>query len=146
EIEAHGEGAHFINAGAPQQNIALLAARELLSTLDVPPTSLKLTLENATPLARGLGSSSAARVGALVAANEWARQNFGRSTDRSTLLALATKLEGHPDNVAPALLGGFVVSTTGDDGHVFTSKLPIEKFPRLLVFVPNEHLETKAAR
>lgn len=146
EIIARGEGAHIIRSGPAQKNIALLAARELLSTLKIPFTPLKLTLENATPLARGLGSSSAARVGALVAANEWAQRNFGRGADRSTLLALATKLEGHPDNVAPALLGGFVVSTTGDDGKVFTSKLPIEKFPRLLVFVPDSHLETKAAR
>lgn len=146
EIVATGEGARTLMSGVPHHNIALLAARELLCTLGERGVPLKLSLENTIPLARGLGSSSAARAGALVAANEWARLHLGRSADTSTLLTLATELEGHPDNVAPALLGGLVVSTLCDDGRVLSSRLPVEKFPRLVIFVPDSELETKAAR
>lgn len=146
EIVATGEGAHILNAGKPEKNIALCAAQELLRELEIAPTPFKLTLENAIPLARGLGSSSAARVGALVAANEWARQTHGKSLERSTLLTLATKLEGHPDNVAPALMGGLIVSVTRDDGGVLALRAPIDKFPRLVVFIPENELETETAR
>ena len=146
KIIATGEGASTLNTGKLQENIALLAARELLAALEIAPTYFQLNLENQIPLARGLGSSSAARVGALVAANEWARGTHGKNLDKSTLLALATKLEGHPDNVAPALLGGLIISVTQDDGGVLASRAPIAKFPRLVVFIPQNELETKTAR
>jgi homoserine kinase len=146
EIRASGEGAEFLTQSAPRENIALIAARALLKTLDAPPCFLKITLKNNIPLARGLGSSSAAIVGALVAANEWARQTLGASADGSTLLSLAAKMEGHADNVAPALLGGLVVSTMCDDGRVLACRPPIAKFPRLVVFVPQGELKTQAAR
>jgi homoserine kinase len=154
EIVAHGEGADVLNTADSESNIACCAANELFACLGLPPTPLRLTLENAIPMARGLGSSSAARVGALVAANEWARQNFDRSADRSTLLALATRLEGHPDNVAPALLGGLVASVmretqtekADEAAAVLALQVPVEKFPRLVVFVPESELETREAR
>jgi homoserine kinase len=155
EIIARGEGADVLNSTDSESNIACCAVRELFAHLGLPPAPLRLTLENAIPMARGLGSSSAARVGALFAANEWAQQNFGKSADRSTLLALATKLEGHPDNVAPALLGGLVASVTREThsektsektAEVLALQVPVEKFPRLVVFIPESELETKEAR
>lgn len=146
QIIAQGEGASTLNAGNPEKNIALLAARELLNELNIAPTQFQLTLKNQIPLARGLGSSSAARVGALVSANEWASATHGKSLDRSTLLALATRLEGHPDNVAPALLGGLIISVMQDNGGVLASRAPIAKFPRLVVFIPQSELETTLAR
>jgi homoserine kinase len=156
-IAASGEGADALNASPATGNIACRAARELLGTLGLSQVPIRLTLENTIPLARGLGSSSAARIGALVAANEWAERNFGKSVERRTLLNLATQLEGHPDNVAPALLGGFVVSATtashqrGDDGdnhesHVLALRVPVPGYPRLVVFIPESELETKEAR
>jgi homoserine kinase len=156
EIAASGEGASTLNATPAESNIACHAARALLDRLDLSQIPIRLTLENAIPLARGLGSSSAARVGALVATNEWARRNFGKSVDRSTLLALAARLEGHPDNVAPALLGGFVVSATGssrqsdesdrNQSEVLALRVAAQEFPRLVVFIPESELETKEAR
>jgi homoserine kinase len=145
-ILASGEGADFLMQSPPHENIALLAARELLRTLNAPPCFLKMTLENSIPLARGLGSSSAAIVGALVATNQWARQALGASVDGSTLLSLAAKMEGHADNIAPALLGGLVISTMCDDGRVLACRPPIARFPRLVVFVPQCELKTQAAR
>src|SRR5438067_10816874 len=67
----------------------------------LPPVSLQMT--NRIPLARGLGSSAAAAVGGLLAANVY----YDEPLSKDDLLALATQIEGHPDNVAPALRGGF---------------------------------------
>lgn len=145
-IIAIGEGADILNQGDPEKNIALRAAHMLLHEIGIERTPLTLTLENQIPLARGLGSSSAARVGALVAANEWARRQHNKSLEQNDLLTLATRLEGHPDNVAPALLGGLIISVTRDAGEVLALRAPVEKFPRLVVFIPESELETEKAR
>ena len=145
-ITAVGEGADILNQGDPQKNIALRAAHTLLDEIGLERTPFTLTLENQIPLARGLGSSSAARVGALVAANEWARRQHNKSLEQNDLLTLATRLEGHPDNVAPALLGGLIISVTRDAGEVLALRAPVEKFPRLVVFIPESELETEKAR
>ena len=69
-------------------------------------------MHNRIPLARGLGSSAAATVAGVVAANSL----MGDLLDPETLLRIATGIEGHPDNAAAALLGGFVVSAATPDG------------------------------
>lgn len=146
-ILARGEGVDMLDRMPVADNIALIAAHTIFDALKMPRVPLQLTLENAIPLARGLGSSSAARVGALVAANEWARGTYRRSVDTNALLALATQLEGHPDNVAPALLGGLVISATQEaTGQVQSLRLPVATFPRLVVFIPTSALETDKAR
>jgi homoserine kinase len=102
-------------------------------------------LENSIPLARGLGSSAAARVGALVAANLWLQQAGANHLDQQELLELATELEGHPDNVAPALVGGMTASVC-DAGKVLSSPVNAEIWPQFMVFIPDTELATKAAR
>ena len=155
EVLAWGEGEAYVPRGPNvEKNIAVLAARLLFDTLKMPREPLRFHLENAVPLSRGLGSSSAARVGALVAANEWARLQRGRSASTEELLALATELEGHPDNVAAALLGGLTVASTFDSQNGLSEvglatralRFEVETFPRLLAFIPDAHLETKTAR
>lgn len=150
EVLAWGEGEAYVPRGPNvDKNIAVLAARLLFDSLRMPREPLRFYLENGIPLSRGLGSSSAARVGALVAANEWARQQRGRCASLDELLALATALEGHPDNVAAALLGGLTVAATlgsPQSPQVCARRFEIERFPRLLAFIPDTHLETKTAR
>ncbi len=107
---------------------------------------VQLVLHNHIPLSRGLGSSSAAIVGGLVAANFWAQKHHRRALSRQHLLDLATEIEGHPDNVAPALLGGLVVSALGEDGQVVAVRVTAAHFPRLAVWVPDSKLATKTAR
>jgi len=93
------------------------------------------------PVARGLGSSAASIVGGLVAANHL----LGNPLDRSTLLEMAAELEGHPDNVAAALLGGVVV-VTPDGGGVragrFLPRLDLE----IVLAVPDLVIATEEAR
>jgi homoserine kinase len=142
-----GEGAGTLVCDA--DNIAFVAARRMLEWAGHPNVPLHLTLENNIPLSRGLGSSAAARVGALVAVNEWLRRRHWRTATRSELVSLASELEGHPDNVAAALLGGLVASCEVEEGgkkSAMALHLHIERFPRLMVFIPDSELATSAAR
>jgi homoserine kinase len=100
-----------------------------------------------------LGSSAAARVGALVAANEWARLRGYTAATTEEILDFATDMEGHPDNAAAALLGGLVVSVARDSasaagkpGSTVAVKLPVAQSPSFLVWVPDSELATKEAR
>jgi homoserine kinase len=107
--------------------------------LPLPTVALDLTLR--VPLARGLGSSATAIVGGLVAANQW----VGQPWDTQQLLTAATALEGHPDNVAPALLGGCQLSLMTDAGpRTLTVAWP-EGLATVAV-IPDFSLSTAAAR
>jgi len=93
------------------------------------------------PLARGLGSSSSALIAGLSMANVLSELNLSNDA----LLHSATMLEGHPDNVAPALLGGGVAAYY-DGSHVFHAPIKIPKNVDFVTFIPNYELLTSAAR
>ena len=100
-----------------------------------------IRMDNGVPLSRGLGSSATAIVGGLKAANECLGNPF---TNRD-LLQMATEIEGHPDNVAPAIFGGFTISIVRNGKPECFSLMP--KLPlKLVVTVPDFFLPTKAAR
>lgn len=99
-------------------------------------------VDNPIPLARGLGSSSAA----LVAGAALAAELSGSGLDRGDLFALTAELEGHPDNVAPAIYGGFTASALGDDGLYVSAALPLPPEWRLLFAVPAFALTTRESR
>jgi homoserine kinase len=109
---------------------------------DVAVPDLAIRAATQIPLERGLGSSSSAIVAGLVLARDVTGVEVG---DRD-LVVLATDLEGHPDNVAPALLGGLVACTTDDRGRLVVRR--VNPAPRLrpLVFVPDVRQSTAAAR
>jgi homoserine kinase len=96
---------------------------------------------NRIPLARGLGSSAAAWVGGLLAANVV----LGEPLDRDGLLAAATRAEGHPDNVAAALLGGLTVSCA-DGPRVTAVSLPVPREIEWVVLLPETESSTHEAR
>jgi homoserine kinase len=108
------------------------------------PASLELRLLNRIPLARGLGSSSAAIVGGLVAGNAAA----GGRLSTEDLLDLAARMEGHPDNVAPALLGGLTAScmSGGETVSVAWRDKALFKGLAFAVAVPDFELSTRKAR
>lgn len=149
-VSVLGEGAGSLSG--TEDNIAVIAVRHLLDWAGCGDVSFRMTLENAIPLSRGLGSSAAARVGALVAANEWVRRQGQRAATTDELVVFATQLEGHPDNVAAALLGGLVASakieseTPNQPAQAIALPIPVERFPRFLVFIPDSELATSAAR
>lgn len=125
--------------------IAHRAAHQILEKLGAKVAGVHLKLANQIPLSRGLGSSSAAIVGAMVAANQWALETTGQSLQAGELLNQANALEGHPDNVAPALLGGLVAAAVGENG-VSAVSIPVARFPRFVVWIPDAHLPTETAR
>ena len=106
-------GAESDRVPTDTSNLVYVAFCECFRHLDrpVPPVQLKIDLD--VPLARGLGSSSTAIVGGILGANALA----GSPLESTNLARLATELEGHPDNVVPALLGGCRLATVNDEGQ-----------------------------
>ena len=119
-----------------EENLLLQTALQVAS--DLPPHRLKMTSE--VPLARGLGSSSSV----IVAGIELANQLGNLCLSDEDKLEIATKIEGHPDNVAPAIFGNLVVASYVDQE---TNHLVLP-FPEcaLVAFVPNYELKTSDSR
>lgn len=119
-----------------EENLLLQTALQVVS--DLPPHRLKMTSE--VPLARGLGSSSSV----IVAGIELANQLGNLCLSDEDKLEIATKIEGHPDNVAPAIFGNLVVASYVDQE---TNHLVLP-FPEcaLVAFVPNYELKTSDSR
>ncbi len=137
-VEVYGAGADLIPAGP--EHPAYRAARfvaELIGEYDV---HFRLVQENDIPPARGLGGSAAALVGGAVAANDL----LGRALAPPDLLNLVCDLDGHPDNAAPALLGGLVIGTLTPEGIKSVRLEP--KGLEAAVAVPDFAVSTTAAR
>ena len=101
----------------------------------------RITMRNQIPLARGLGSSAAATVAGVVAGSAL----LGGRLDTDAQLRIATEIEGHPDNAAAALLGGFVVAAATADG-VEAVRFDAPRDLRAVLFVPERRLSTDAMR
>jgi homoserine kinase len=101
----------------------------------------RIGMTNEIPLARGLGSSAAATVAGLVAGNHL----LGEPLTGADLLRLATAIEGHPDNAAAALLGGFTVAATLDTG-IESLRFDAPRDLRAVLFIPDLRLATKDMR
>ncbi|WP_019134888.1 homoserine kinase [Cellulomonas massiliensis] len=139
EVTGEGEGA----VPDDEQHLVVQALRVGLDHVGAPQTGVHLVCRNRIPHGRGLGSSAAAVVAGLAAARGLIAEP--EALDDATLLRLATAMEGHPDNAAPAVLGGATVAwTDGDDARA----VPLAVHPDLapVAVVPATHLSTKAAR
>jgi homoserine kinase len=128
-------------ADDPMASMAITAAHRVFDRIGAASGPLCATYEGAIPIARGLGASAVARVGGLVAANELT----GRKLDRDELLVLATDLEGHADNVAPAIFGGLQVSVVEGDRVLHTAS-PLPSGLQAVLFVPEFRIATRDAR
>lgn len=137
-VYIEGEGKGRVSPG--RNNLILRAAQSLADHVkkDLPPLLVHCT--NRIPLGSGLGSSAAATLAGLLAANALT----GSMLSEQEILHFATQLEGHPDNVAPALMGGLVVSTVDGD-QVLARKLPVRPLP-ITVVVPEFRFPTRQAR
>ena len=129
---------HDLGEEIPSNEDNLLLQTALQVASDLPPHRLKMTSE--VPLARGLGSSSSVIVAGIELANQLGKLTLS-DEDK---LEIATKIEGHPDNVAPAIFGNLVVASYVDQQ---TNHLVLP-FPEcaLVAFVPNYELKTSDSR
>lgn len=125
-----------------ENNIVYKAVEMLYNSIGQEPSELKINIQSQIPITRGLGSSAAVIVGGLMAANKL----LGSPADETALLSIATEVEGHPDNVAPAILGGFVLSSQEDDGSIVYRKLNWPEEWDITVCVPDFELSTNIAR
>ena len=138
-VAVRGEGEGVLSLGA--DNLVHRAAEALFREAGVSPPDFFLTCHNAIPLERGLGSSAAAAVGGLLAANALCEDPL----PPQELLRLAVGLEGHPDNAAAALFGGCqIVAQDGDDLLCASAALPSGL--RAVLFIPDEAMNTAQAR
>ena len=138
-IEIEGEGAEDIPRNGT--NLVFRAYRRTMTRLGLNPENLFIKQHNEIPSTRGLGSSSTAVVAGILAAQAIS----GVTLSKEESLLIATQTEGHPDNVAPALYGGFVAAVGGThDARCLSFRVPEELVP--VAMVPDYELSTAKAR
>ena len=125
-----------------ETNLVYTTAKSLFELCGRPFYGLRIHQENNIPLARGLGSSSACIIGGLMGANEL----LGRPLSHNELINLAAKMEGHPDNSTPALVGGLVTAVLDGSGEVYYVKQVIKHDLRFATFIPDFELKTSTRR
>jgi homoserine kinase len=142
ELTVEGEGRNELTEDRENRFVRGLEATLRSARGDLPDgVGWRIAMHNQIPLARGLGSSAAATVGGILAGNALA----GEALSMAEMLAIACEIEGHPDNAAAALLGGFVVSAR-DDGSVEAIRFDSPRDLRAVLFVPELRLPTDEMR
>lgn len=127
-------------AGRGEQ-MAIEAAGQVFRLLGQPVPNLRASLQGAVPAGRGLGASAIVRVGAVLAAAAL----VGGNLDTDQALVLASELEGHADNAAPALLGGLQV-VVWDDATLVHVRVPLPSGLRAVLFIPEFEMSTEEGR
>lgn len=138
-IEAEGEGAGELPRD--ESNLVYRAARLVFERTGFQPGGLRIRLVNGVPTGRGLGSSAAAIIGGIMAADAMS----GAGLSHRDILNLACSLEGHPDNIAPALLGGLVIYTAME-GDITCLKIELPQSLKAIVAVPDFTTSTRDSR
>ncbi|HJQ07653.1 MAG TPA: homoserine kinase [Nocardioides sp.] len=141
EVSGVGEG----EVPLDERHLVVRSMRAVFDKIGVQPPGLRLSCTNVIPHARGLGSSSAA-----IVAGVWLGRELvagGRLwLDDAALLDLAARIEGHPDNVAPALYGGFTIAGHDADGSFWAAPSGVDPRISAVVFVPPTPVSTEEAR
>jgi homoserine kinase len=138
-IAVRGLEAARVNTDA--SNLAYQAFLKLYGAIDLTPPVIQLEIKLGVPLARGLGSSATAIVGGLLGANAVA----GNPLSPAEIMQMAIEMEGHPDNVVPALIGGCQLAATSASGWEIAD-IPWHSSIVPVVAIPNFELSTAAAR
>ena len=138
-IVVQGSEAAKVDLG--NNNLAYQAFLKLYAWIDRTPPMIQLEILLGVPLARGLGSSATAIVGGLLGANALA----GNPLSPAEVMQLAIDMEGHPDNVVPALIGGCRLAATAATGWAIAD-IPWHSSIVPVVAIPNFELSTAAAR
>ena len=142
ELTVEGEGRNELTEDRENRFVRGLEASLRAARGELPEgVGWRILMHNQIPLARGLGSSAAATVGGVLAGNALALE----ALSMSEMLAIASEIEGHPDNAAAALLGGFVVSAQGDGG-VEAIRFDSPRDLRVVLFIPELRLSTDEMR
>lgn len=136
-LQIEGCPKEFCNEG----NLCIVGYRAVADKLNLPYDNLKLTIESEIPLSRGLGSSSTLIAGGAFACNAL----HSNPLSKAELLEICNKIEGHPDNLAPAIFGGLTASLQ-EDGVPYTVKYSISENIYFTALIPDFELNTMKAR
>lgn len=139
KVVVKGEGAERLRAD--ESNLFVKIFRESLKDLGVKEKHFHFKFFNQIPISRGLGSSSAMIVGAISGAYAIA----GKRLDKGAILNRAIRYEKHPDNIAPAAFGGFVISML-EKNKVFYLKQTLPKEIKAVVVIPDRPMNTRYSR
>jgi homoserine kinase len=142
DIEVTGMGADDVPRD--ETHLVYRAMREAFAEMGCEVPGIRLRCHNVIPHSRGLGSSSAAIVGGICLARGLVAGG-SLLMDDDAVFSLAARMEGHPDNVAPAFYGGFTIALSGEGG-VRATAVAVDPRVRVVVFVPSEPLRTAVAR
>lgn len=124
-----------------KDNLVYISMLKAFDLIDYKVKGIRICLKTNIPVSRGLGSSSACILGGIMGANEIA----GSPLSIDDIFKLATEIEGHPDNIAPALFGGLITSLMEDD-NIYYNKIDIAKGLKFVAIVPDFTLSTRKAR
>lgn len=125
-----------------EENIIYQGMLKCFEKANYVPKGLEISaIKQEVPISRGLGSSSSCIVGGLVGANAL----MGNKFSKDEILQMAVEIEGHPDNVAPAVLGGMVVAIM-EEGRVYYDKVKVQEHLKFVPIIPDFRLSTKDAR
>jgi len=138
-LNVAGEGADTLPRD--EKNALCAAVLNVYQRYGCTPRRLCIDYHSSIPLASGLGSSSAALVAGLAAGDWLCRETY----DREQLMRWGVEIEGHPDNIAPCVLGGVVVAASDGD-HIECNRIEPYAGLRAVVAVPNFPLATQRAR
>ena len=141
-VEVTGAGADAVPRD--ESHLVVRSMRAAFDLLGAQPPGLELRCDNLIPHGRGLGSSSAAIVAGVSLARALVAGG-SQEIDDEAMFRLAAEIEGHPDNVAPAFYGGFVISGR-EDGAFFAARTSVDPRVSVVVFVPPTPVETTVAR
>ena len=123
-------------------NIVYKAVELLYNYVGQTPPALRINIQTDIPVAKGLGSSASVIVGGILAANNL----LGNPADEAALLSIANDLEGHPDNITPAMLGGFCLSSAEEDGSILYKKIGWPDDWKIAACMPDYELATQISR
>ena len=138
-LDISGEGEQWLPRD--RNNLVARTVDKFFARIGRGTPEFALQLNNRIPMTGGIGSSSAALIGALLAANAMA----GSPLNQSELLEVACEEEGHPDNVSAALVGGFIVAVMDQDRPVVVS-VPVPEHLRIVTLIPGFSISTSKAR
>lgn len=146
-ITVHVEGVGEGEVPTDETNLVVRAAAHVFDQLGRPMPNLEVRAHNRIPHGRGMGSSGSAIVaGVMIAAGLLARDADPIELTEADLLRFATDLEGHPDNVAPALFGGLTIAWVDEHNVPRSKQLSVHRGISPLVLVPEVKMSTALAR
>ena len=125
----------------PKSNLVYLSYKKVFDYLGKELIPVEISFKGDIPVSRGLGSSSSLIVAGIIGANEI----LGKPLKNDSILDLACEIEGHPDNVAPAIFGGLVASYKNDNGYKSIS-YDVSNDLKFITIIPSKKLSTKEAR